>query len=450
MRLIDIMTGPWAIIPDKLGEIQAIYEAHVRGPKIDIKGVEAALGRPLDNGHQPYTVVDGAAIIPVSGVLAKGMSLMTKISGGTSTARLQDELRAALDDVTVNSILLHVDSPGGTVDGTQEMANAVFAARGVKPIVALADGCACSAAYWIASAADQVFITSDTTQVGSIGVVASHVDVSGAEASMGRKTTEITAGKYKRVASQYAPLTEDGRASIQAQVDHIYSVFVEQIAAFRAVSVETVLSEMADGRVFLGRQAIDAGLVDGVSTMADLLTSLSHGTLPLSAPGAGVALNPETLTTTEAHMPITREQLQAEAPELLKEIVAEGAAAELTRIKGVFAASLPGHDELAKALALDGKTTPEEADRAILAAERAFLTTTQKTIAAEAPAPVVHADPPTVVNHASLEAALPLDQRCKAIWDRDPSVREEFGTFEAYLAFQKADAQGQIRILTKA
>lgn len=447
MKLLDIMTGPWAIVPSKLTEIQGIYEAHRRGPKIDLKAVEASIGRPLANEHQAYEVIDGTAVIPVTGVLGKGMSLLSKISGGTSTALLQRDLADAIADPTVHAIVLQIDSPGGTVDGTQELAEAVFAARASgKPIIALADGCMCSAAYWIGSAAEKVYITSDTTQVGSIGVVASHVDVSKAEESWGRKTTEITAGKYKRVASQYGPLSEEGRATIQDQVDHIYSVFVEQISRFRAVAVPVVLTEMADGRVFLGQQAIQAGLADGVSSLRDLVSSLARGVAPVeSRAGVAQTLQPNQ----EASMPITREQLQAEAPELLNTLLAEGAASELTRIKGVLGASLPGHEDLINQLAFDGKTTPGDAALAVTKAERKVLSAAQESLAQEAPKPVQHADPPAVENPEAREAALPLDQQCKARWDRDPAVRDEFATFGAYLAFKQAEAQGQIRILTK-
>lgn len=448
MKLLDIMTGPWAIVPDKLAEIQSIYEAHVRGPKIDIKSVESALGRPLANEHQGYTVQNGTAVIPVQGVLGKGMSLLNKISGGTSTARLREDLSAALTDPNVKSIMLHIDSPGGTVDGTQELAEAILAVRGTKPIVALADGCMCSAAYWIGAAADKIFMTSDTTQIGSIGVVASHVDISKAEESYGRKTTEITAGKYKRVASQYGPLTEDGRASIQSQVDHIYSVFVEQIATFRAVSVETVLSEMADGRVFLGQQAIDAGLVDGVSTFSHLINSLFLGVLPLSAPRAGAALEPET-PILEANMPITREQIQAEAPELLNTILAEGSAAELARIQSVFSASMPGHEDLIQKLAFDGKTTGGEAAMAVIEAQKAHLATLQRSLASEAPAPVVHSDPPADESEDAKEARMTIEDRCKSRWDRDASIRAEFLTLSTYTAYEKALIDGRVKTLGK-
>ena len=85
MRLIDIINAPWAITPEMLDEIQAIYAPHLRGEKIDLNGLEARLGQPLNNEPKAYEVVDGVAVLPIDGVIAKRMNLFTKISGGTSS-----------------------------------------------------------------------------------------------------------------------------------------------------------------------------------------------------------------------------------------------------------------------------------------------------------------------------------------------------------------------------
>ena len=275
MRLIDIVTGPWAITPEMLVEIQNIYCIHLRGPKISesyVKAVEKKNGQPLENKQLPYEVdTQGVAVINAIGVIGKRMNLMTRISGGVSTEMLGKDILQALDDPNVKSIILNVDSPGGTVDGTQELANMIYDNRDRKPIVTFSDGMIASAAYWIASATDKVFISGDTNFIGSIGVVARHVDVSKLEEKAGIKTTEITAGKYKRISSEYEPLSKDGQADIQSKVDYIYSVMVTDIAKFRGVPVETVLKDMADGKIFIGNQAIDADLVDGKMSMVSLI-----------------------------------------------------------------------------------------------------------------------------------------------------------------------------------
>lgn len=472
MKLADLVYAPWAIKPQMYQEVLGIFDRHVRGDKIDLQALEAKLGRPLDNQPKEYSVQDGVAVIPIDGVLSKRMSLLGRISGGTSTTKVGEMVSQALEDPAVDSILLHIDSPGGAVDGTQELAQLIFEGRAQKPIVALADGCACSAAYWIASAAEQVFITSDTTEVGSIGVVATHRDYSQQEAAFGVKTTEITAGKYKRVASAYAPLTDEGRATIQGQVDHIYSVFVDAVAAHRGTDAETVLQNMADGRVFLGRQAVEAGLVDGVSTLDALLAGMARGEIPgrpsmqrraeavSSRAGAGA---PEQSLSNhqEESMKITRDLLEAENPDLLKQIQAEGraegeaetakavadaraagATAERERIQAVLEQSMPGHEALVQGLAFDGKTTGPEAAVKVLAAEKAAMADKGKAIRSDAPKPAPASEP----GSTSTEG-LPVEERAKLAWDKDPNLRAEFGgSFEAYLGFERAVENGTVRI----
>lgn len=273
MKIIDVLTSPWAIVPAKLFEIQEIYRTHLRGDKIDIKAIEAKT-KPMDDKKESYQVINDTAIVPVQGVIAKRMNLFTQISGGVSTQLVGRDIKAALADDSIKSILLDIDSPGGTVDGTQELANIIFVGRDKKPIVAYSDGIIASAAYWIGSAADRIYISGDTIDIGGIGVVGSHVDYSGWEKKVGVKTTEIYAGKYKRITSQYKPLSKEGKQSIQDQVDYLYSIFVDQVAKQRGVSSEIVLKNMADGRIFIGQQAITAGLVDGVSTLDRLINTV--------------------------------------------------------------------------------------------------------------------------------------------------------------------------------
>lgn len=279
MKLSDIISGPWAITTESLIEIQGIYATHLRGDKIDIAKVSAALGRPLANSQQGSQIVDGVAVISINGTIAKKMNLMSEISGGCSSQLTANDISTAINDPAVKGIVLNIDSPGGTVDGTSELADIIYQARGTKPIVAFSDGMIASAAYWIASACDSIYISGNTNPVGSIGVVSAHKDYSGYESNQGIKTTEITAGSYKRVASSHEPLTADGRADIQSKVDYLYGVFVDTVARNRGTTPKRVLSDMADGRVFLGSQAVKAGLVDGVSTLSTIIADMQAGRL---------------------------------------------------------------------------------------------------------------------------------------------------------------------------
>ncbi len=268
-KTLDALTEPWLIVPAKLAEIIDIYDHHLKREKVDFKAIKSQMGESGEE-QEGYQIENGVALMPLEGVISKRMNLFTQFSGGTSTQLFERDFKKALADPMVQSILLLVDSPGGSVDGVQELANLIYENRKRKPIVAYTDGMMASAAYWIGSGAEKIYISGDTTQVGSIGVVAAHVDISKKEEQMGIKTTEIVAGKYKRIASRYAPLTEEGKARIQEAVDHIYSAFVNDVARNRGVSEEKALL-MADGKVFMGKQAVDAGLVDGASTLSRLI-----------------------------------------------------------------------------------------------------------------------------------------------------------------------------------
>lgn len=447
MKLLDVLTSPWAIEPTKLREIQAIYATHLRGEKIDIAAVEQRLGRQLDNQPKGYAVVDGVAVLPIEGVIAKRANLFMQVSGGTSSELAARDLRQALADPAVHSIILHVDSPGGTVDGTQALADLVAAGRGVKPIATLASGTMASAAYWIGSAAGagRVFITDGTTSVGSIGVVATHVDVSGAEAQKGIKTTEIYAGKFKRVASQYAPLSDTGRQTIQDRVDYTYSLFVNAVAQQRGVSAERVLSDMADGRVFIGQQAIAAGLADGVSTLDGLIAELNK---ERTARGATRAI----ATSQKGPSMLTREQIEAQAPDIVAAIRAEGATAERTRIQAVEKALIPGHEALVNSLKFDGVTSGGDAALAVIEADRKTRSTAAAQLAADAPKPLPSAAAPAVEppqTKAEDDKDTPVEDRCKAKWESSSAIRGEFSSLTAYTAYVRASESGQARVFTK-
>ncbi|MCA3180557.1 MAG: S49 family peptidase, partial [Burkholderiales bacterium] len=166
MRLIDIVTGPWAIQPEKLAEIVGIYETHLKGDKIDIAALEARIGQPLANSQaREYQMVDGVAIIAVDGPIAPKANLFTQVSGGASAQIIEQQVRDAALDPAVRSILLDIDSPGGSVQGVPEVAAAVRDAAGRKPVVAWTAGTMASGAYWIASQTDRIYIGNATSPV---------------------------------------------------------------------------------------------------------------------------------------------------------------------------------------------------------------------------------------------------------------------------------------------
>ena len=392
MTLLDLITGAWAIEPDKLREIQAIYATHLRGQKIDIAALEARMGRPLSNEQQAYTVEPGGvAVLRMSGVIAPKANLFMQVSGGMSTQMATKQLESATADPRVRSTILALDTPGGNVIGTPEMAAAVREMSAIKPIVTHSDGALASAGYWIGSAANAVYISGPTVQVGSIGVV---VDRSYNPASASREES-IVAGRYKRFSKSNEPLSDEARAIVQADVDYVYSLFVDQVAAYRDTTSEQVLERMADGRVFRGQQAIDAGLVDGVLTLDALVESMATDPAPyakrrkavfavaaLPSPSAGAAPKDKTTTREKEpvmpeadNKPVTRASFEQDHAPLFAQLRGEfstlGATQERERIQAVLAvgANLPGHEKLLGNLAFDGKTTAPEASMAVLKAE---------------------------------------------------------------------------------
>ncbi|HEY0064720.1 MAG TPA: S49 family peptidase [Telluria sp.] len=406
MKILDVLSGPWAIEPGKLLELQAIYATHLRGEQIDIAAVEARLGRPLANEQKAYEIVDGVAIISIEGVVAKKMNMFGAISGGASSQIARQSVIDAHKDSAVHSIIQFVDSPGGTVDGTQTYSETVFESRGQKPIVTLGSGIMASAAYWFGSAASAVYIADGTTSVGSIGVVVSHKDISGAEAARGIKTTELSAGKYKRIASEYAPLSEDGRQSIQDRLDYMYSLFVGDVAKYRGVSAEKVLADMAEGRIFTGQQAVDAGLVDGIMSLDALIVKLNQergmssrsATSPRATPAR--ALNSPTTPEGKA---VNKDEIIAQHPALAAELRADGAAAERQRIQAIEGQAIAGHEALINKLKFDGTSTAGDAAMAVLAAEKASRTAHAAAAANEAPKPLALTPPPTVVQQPAAQ-----------------------------------------------
>lgn len=449
MRVIDVLTSPWAIMPDKLLEIRAVYDAHADGKTIDLSAVEARLGKPLQNAEQGYTVRSGVAVIPVNGVIGKRMNMFSEISGGASTELIARDINAALEDQSVQSILLHIDSPGGTVDGVENLADIIRAAAQIKPVVSFADGKMASGAYWLGSAADAIVASSSTTEIGSIGVVTAHRDVSKAEEMAGIKTTEISAGRYKRIASQYGPLTESGQAEIQRQIDGIYTIFVDAVAQNRGVSAEKVLADMADGRVFLARDAQARGMVDYIASLDATISNMANGIWPTNSQNrsndmisGSVDGKPATggshQSATSAAAEITIEMLNEKHPQIVAQIMQLGADAERERIQSCEDAALPGHEKIVDTMKFDGKSTGADVALAIVQEEKSLRVKHLNDFHANAPQPLPHAAiNPVAQEEPAANAALPLDERCKKSWDSDAQVRKEFGTYGAYLAYMR-------------
>jgi capsid assembly protease len=258
---------PYALAPAAYAELRAAVERASRG--------EAAAA-PFGNTRLPPKVTgDHVAVVHVGGLLMKNPSPLMQKLGASSTRDIHDEFERAMLDPNTRAVLLHVDSPGGTVDGTQSLADHIYNSRNRgKPIHAVVDGLGASAAYWIASGAHKVYAATPTTQVGSIGVLSTHVDVSKALDNAGVKLTHVVSGPYKALGAPSHPLGDDARSEMQSTVDGIHAEFAAHVARARGLSKDA-LAKVANGRVFLASDAAKHGLVDGVKGFARATADLA-------------------------------------------------------------------------------------------------------------------------------------------------------------------------------
>jgi signal peptide peptidase SppA len=270
-----VYSRPWAILPSTLELIVDVLQFRAAGGVLTEDEIQARIGAakngPRAGGGQSSTV----AVIPVYGPISQRQNLMSASSGGTSVEGLAADFRSALADPQVDAIVLEFDSPGGTIDGIAELAAEIRDARGAKPIVAHANTMAASAAYWLASAADEIVAT-QTGVVGSVGVFTAHQDLSKAAEDAGVKTTLISYGKYKTEGNKWEPLTDDAKANLQDQVDQIGGMFVADLARNRGVPVDTVRKGYGEGRVMLAKQALAAGMVDRIDTLDNTIRRVAR------------------------------------------------------------------------------------------------------------------------------------------------------------------------------
>jgi len=235
---------------------------------------------------RPKAINGAVAKVPLKGVLAPMSGLLAMLFDlEDPLVAFERNLKGALADPDVGAVVIEVDSPGGVVDGIPEAAAMVRQLRGSKPIVAHANTMAASAAYWLASQADEVVVT-PSGAVGSIGVYAAHRDMSGQGKLLGVETTLVSAGKYKTDGNPWEPLSESARAKMQHDVDHFYNLFAGDVAKGRGVKVADVKAGYGEGAVLNAKDALAANLVDRVETISETtarLSSRSRGGAPARA-----------------------------------------------------------------------------------------------------------------------------------------------------------------------
>jgi signal peptide peptidase SppA len=215
--------------------------------------------------RRPYPVSRGVAVIPVVGPLSSKQGYFT-----TGYDRISAKLTEAMADNEITAIAMLLDTPGGSARGINALAGKIASANAVKPVVSVIDGLAASAGYWIASQGSEVIATDAMDEVGSIGVVAAHFDISGLLSNIGIKPTLIYAGAHKVDGNPFAPLPDGVRKRMQADVDALRVEFARAVSAGRKnISPEEVMA--TEARVFFARDGVSNGLVDRIASFDSVI-----------------------------------------------------------------------------------------------------------------------------------------------------------------------------------
>lgn len=451
MNAFDLAAGrAWAMSESDLMTVMQIAAREGEGPE----AVAMKLGRPLDN-TRTVDVRDGVAIVPMVGPMFRRANMLTEISGATSTEVFAQDFRAALDNPDIRGIILDMSSPGGEASGVNEVANAIFESRGIKPVVSYVSDMAASGAYWIASAADRIVMDA-TASVGSIGVVTRYVK---SPDRPGVRVTEIVSSQSPN--KRLDPETDAGRMEIQRQVDAMAQVFVESVARNRSTTAAAVMERFGRGGMEVGAHAVRLGMADALGSLEGVIAEMSgrsraglvrfgnnmEGTVAMATehPTVATGIDPASITAA-----LISSDFPAVASALRAEGVAAGSATERARILAIQDASLPGFESVASAAIEAGHSAETFAfaqAKAQKAAGPAYLAALRSD---EAALPVIRPDAAPAPKAEGIDRTLPLEDQIKAEWAGSPSVRDEFmGNFASYSAFREAEAAGRVKILRK-
>jgi signal peptide peptidase SppA len=293
----EVFHKPWAILPEKFAVIAQIVSLRSAGVKLTEDEILARLDQAaISAGPHSQQSSATVAVIPIRGIISQRINVMSQISGGTSIDKLTAQFRSALADRSVGTIVFDVDSPGGSVGGVPELADEIYKSRGQKKSIAVANGMAASAAYWLAASAGEMVVI-PSGEVGSIGVFSAHEDFSKALEAEGVKVSLISAGKFKVDGNPYEPLSDSARADLQSKVDAFYGMFSNSVARGRRATQAAVRAGFGQGRMVLAAQAVKEGMADRVATMDDVFSRLV---------GRETSAGPENKRFAAANIPASR------------------------------------------------------------------------------------------------------------------------------------------------
>ena len=253
----------WAIEPDYLKAISK--------ESLSTNSLSTQAEKPLNNSRS-VSIRDGTAIIPIHGVITARTTLFSLFAGGTSLEDLAKDFSEALNSDEVTSILLDIDSPGGVAVGPYEMAEMIFKGRAKKPIYSYIGRNGSSAAYWLASATEKIFVN-PSALVGSIGVVTT-IPVQEQPDMDGYKNIEIVSSNANL--KRPDPKTKEGLAEIRRELDDLESTFIEGVAKYRSITPEIIKADFGGGGVVIGRQAVKQNMADALGTYEEVLGLLNN------------------------------------------------------------------------------------------------------------------------------------------------------------------------------
>lgn len=303
LLIAEMRSQPWAILPEKLAVISDLLAFRASGQRYTPEEIQARIG-PSAGRDRAVTRAPGmVAVLPLTGVLQNRAGAMEESSGVVGMDKIGRVFSALVNDPEIKAIVLDIDSPGGTVAGTMEFAQAIFEARSDKPVAAVANHMAASAAFWLMSAASEAYV-SPSGMVGSVGVLRMHQDVSKMAENEGVKTTYIHSGKHKVEGNPFEPLSEESLAYLQAECDKMYSAFVGDLARNRRVSRAHIEASFGQGRMLQARDAVAAGMVDGVMTLDQVLAKFGAAS---GAPARGARAMAE-MTSWTTPLPLVIEE----------------------------------------------------------------------------------------------------------------------------------------------
>jgi signal peptide peptidase SppA len=270
-NVVGLLARPWAITPEGFETVCAIIDRRAAGVRLSDDEIQAVIAESRAEFEARHAAAlapaqqsgGSVAVISLYGTITPRPVMSVSGGGGAPLTKFMDAFRQADADPNVRAILLDIDSPGGSVEMVAEAAAMIAGAS--TPVTAIANTMAGSAAYYLASQADEI-VASPSALVGSIGVFARHVDESGALEQEGLKVTLVSAGTYKTEGNPYEPLSETARESMQAMVDEFYGAFVDAVASGRGVSSDEVRSGFGQGRILTAPAALAAGMVDRIDT----------------------------------------------------------------------------------------------------------------------------------------------------------------------------------------